>query len=144
MLIVLVSHAIYEQNFRRMMRLLPEFESCPEGGGWETAAGARLLLGCGLSVEVMERHKYTTVLKLAYDMPCADHLTSPVMLVRVCHDARVAEVLSYQEAVNFFPKYEYPNPAMRQVREKSRLNEFLGEWLDYFLKREASLLVVQE
>jgi len=88
----------------------------------------------GLHVDVLEKHKYTSVIKLSQTLP----LLLPVaaitsMMVRVCYDAKVAEVLSYQQQYRFKPKYDYPNPAMCQVREKQQVNVFLGEWLDYCL-----------
>jgi len=89
--------------------------------------------GC-LSVEVVEHHKYTTVIKLTQLLPILLPLAAnPVMTVCVYHDARVAEVLSYQNHQRFRPRYDYPNPDMCQRREKQRVNEFLGEWLRFCL-----------
>jgi uncharacterized protein YqiB (DUF1249 family) len=118
---------IYEDNFKRLMRLLPELRSfamqCREGVRQE-----------GLHVDVLERHKYTTVIRLAQCLPLSFlPAAMPLMIVRVYHDAEVAEVLSYQRQYRFKPKYDYPNPDMCQIREKQRVNEFLGEWLDHCL-----------
>lgn len=118
---------IYEDNFRRLMMLLPELDGdenpCQSAGHRD-----------GLHVDVLERHKYTTVIKLAQCLPLSFLAAAmPRMIVRIYHDAEVAEVLSYQRHYRFKPKYEYPNPEMCQVREKQRVNEFLGEWLDHCL-----------
>ncbi len=119
---------IYEHNFLRLIRLLPELQAPP-----------RCLMSCeggmaGLSVEVVEHHKYTTVIKLtqilSLTLPLA---TNPKMMVRVYHDAQVVEVIAYQDHQRFQPRYDYPNPDMCQRREKQRVNEFLGEWLRYCL-----------
>lgn len=118
---------IYEDNFRRLMLLLP---------GLRPGAPQQLVEATseGLQVDVLERHKYTTVIKLAQRLPLSIISAAvPRMVVRVYHDAGVAEVLSYQRHYRFKPKYDYPNPAMCQVREKQRVNEFLGEWLDHCL-----------
>ena len=118
---------IYEDNFQRLMLLMPGLrafsEQCHSVRRQE-----------GLHVDVLERHKYTTVIKLTQNLPL-NFLSTAVsaMIVRVYHDAEVAEVLSYQRQYRFKAKYDYPNPAMCQVREKQRVNEFLGEWLDFCL-----------
>ena len=118
---------IYEDNFRRLMLLMPRLKVFAE------------LSHCtyrqdGLHVDVLEKHKYTTVVKLTQNLPL-NFLSTAVssMVVRVYHDAEVAEVLSYQRQYRFKAKYDYPNPEMCQVREKLRVNEFLGEWLDFCL-----------
>ncbi|ALP52607.1 hypothetical protein Tel_05285 [Candidatus Tenderia electrophaga] len=127
---------IYEDNFRRLMTLLPELDGevqCCQGAGRRD----------GLSVDVLERHKYTTVIKLAQRLPLSFLAAAmPRMIVRIYHDAGVAEVLSYQRHYRFKPKYDYPNPEMCQVREKQRVNQFLGEWLDHCLAAGVSLRAV--
>ena len=119
---------VYEYNFQCLIQLLPELQS-PQRRllSYSGTAG-------GLSVEVVEHHKYTTIIRLTQILPVSLPLTgNPVMMVRVYHDARVAEVLSYQHHQRFQPRYDYPNPDMRQRREKQRVNEFLGEWLRFCL-----------
>lgn len=122
---------IYEYNFHCLIELLPELQS-PQ----------RRLLSCGevaggLAVEVVEHHKYTTVIRLSQSLPVPLPLAAnPVMTVRIYHDARVAEVLSYQNHQRFQPRYDYPNPDMCQRREKQRVNEFLGEWLRFCLAND--------
>ena len=119
--------SIYEHNFERLIALLPGLLTprrklaSKTDGVW------------AVNVGVVERHKYTTIIKLMQKLPLSVVAASPTMIVCIYHDARVAEVLSYQGQLRFSPKYDYPNPKMRQVREKQRVNEFLGEWLDYCL-----------
>lgn len=118
---------VYEDNFRRLMKLLPGLG----GNGVSCRASARQ---DGLRVDVLEQHRYTTVIGLAQQLPLSIlSAAMPRMTVRIYHDARVAEVLSYQRHSRFRPRYDYPNPDMCQVREKQRVNEFLGEWLDHCL-----------
>ncbi len=119
--------SIYERNFDRLMTLLPtlaEGESCTTLG-----RGVRRV-----RVEVLERHKFTTIVHLCEPLPVSLTMVgAPTMTVRVYHDVEVAEVLSYQNQGSFHPKYNYPNAEMLQVREKRRVNEFLGEWLEFCL-----------
>ncbi len=127
---------IYEDNFRRLMLLMPELRAF----GKQCQSMHRQE---GLHVDMLERHKYTTVIKLSQNLPLG-FLSAAVssMIVRVYHDAEVAEVLSYQGQYRFKAKYDYPNPDMCQVREKQRVNEFLGEWLDFCLAGDVPVRAV--
>lgn len=49
------------------------------------------------------------------------------------HDAVSAEVIAWQGRRGFQPKYKYPNVHMYQPDEKSQLNHFLGELLEFCL-----------
>lgn len=122
---------IYEYNFQSLQELLPGLQS-PSLSQMECVGG--------VVVEVLERHKYTTIIRLSQSLPLPAPLArGPVMTVRIYYDARVAEVLSYQMHRHFQPRYEYPNPEMRQRREKQRVNEFLGEWLRFCLSNRQPL-----
>ena len=52
------------------------------------------------------------------------------MIIRVYHDAKTAEVTSYQNHKYFKAVYPLPNPYMYQCDEKEQLNLFLAEWLN--------------
>ena len=60
----------------------------------------------------------------------AAHFSSPEMIIRVYHDAKTAEVTSYQNHKYFKAVYPLPNPYMYQCDEKEQLNLFLAEWLN--------------
>ena len=55
-------------------------------------------------------------------------------LVRMYHDAMVAEVLSGLNQGMLPPVYPYPNSQMKQPDEKIQLNRFLSEWLNFCLQ----------
>lgn len=55
-------------------------------------------------------------------------------LVRMYHDAKVAEVLSGLNQGMLPPVYPYPNSQMKQPDEKIQLNRFLSEWLNFCLE----------
>ncbi len=90
--------------------------------------------------EVLERGPYTTLLKidLEADAQWLEMASSPAMTVRVYHDAKSAEVVSYQRQNRFHGAYEYPNTRMRQRDEKAQINRFLGEFLTLCLEHGAS------
>ncbi|MDC1527964.1 DUF1249 domain-containing protein [Gammaproteobacteria bacterium] len=64
------------------------------------------------------------------DGSSAAHFSSPEMIIRVYHDAKTAEVTSYQNHKYFKAVYPLPNPYMYQCDEKEQLNLFLAEWLN--------------
>ena len=119
-----------ERNYLRLLQLVPHLRrlgdaaySYPDGG-------------TGLALQVLERAPYTTVLLLSQVlMHGPAPIGGPRMQIRVYHDAKLAEVLSYQGRARFHPRYPYPNPEMMHPDEKQQLNEFLGEWLEHCLSR---------
>ena len=56
--------------------------------------------------------------------------SAPEMIIRVYHDAKTAEVTSYQNHKYFKAIYQIPNQFMYQCDEKEQLNLFLAEWLN--------------
>lgn len=56
-------------------------------------------------------------------------LLRPKMMIRLYHDARMAEVISSQDVKQIKPRYSYPNNDMHQQDEKQQTNQFLNEWL---------------
>ena len=84
-------------------------------------------------VKIKERAKYTTTINLF--QRCKSHHTysNNAIVVRLYHDATLAEVLSCQHYRGFQARYQYPNRHMHQCDEKARLNSFLGELLTHYL-----------
>lgn len=61
-------------------------------------------------------------------------LFRPAMVIRLYHDARMAEVISSQDIRQVKPRYDYPNSNMHQPDEKHQINLFLNEWLQLCLR----------
>lgn len=85
------------------------------------------------TVSVKEVTRYTSLISIAQDATIlGQHLAKllqPSMVVRLYHDAQVAEVIKSQDVQHIKPKYIYPNDAMHQPDEKQQINQFLKEWL---------------
>ncbi|MDG1750996.1 MAG: DUF1249 domain-containing protein [Thalassotalea sp.] len=62
------------------------------------------------------------------------HFLRPKMVIRLYHDARMAEVISNQDIRQVKPRYDYPNHAMHLPDEKQQMNLFLKEWLQLSLQ----------
>lgn len=85
-----------------------------------------------LYLQMLERHSYTSFLRLTYVMgPERRH--NPNAHVRVYHDARLAEATAYSPELGTH-RLAGPYLSMRGVVERSwRLNRALLKWLDYLL-----------
>ena len=121
--------ALYESNYLRLMRLIPELDRI-DGCFRSRVAGE-----CDLHVEILERCRYTVTLSLTYHLATDDGLlVDPDMTLRVYLDCQLAEVLSIGDGS------DVPRPAiLRQlVRQQGaeldrrwRRNIVLNKWLDY-------------
>lgn len=89
-------------------------------------------------VSVNEVTRYTSLLTFEQQVlnNKASNLTKsftnalhPRMVIRMYHDARMAEVISSQDIIQVQPRYDYPNKKMHQQDEKQQINQFLNEWL---------------
>ncbi len=128
----------YEANFARLAWLVPALGLAPESiRGTLLSHGAD---GMTLQLSILEQCKYTTTVALTHHlhMDAPRHLrlnstmiVDPFMKIRVYHDARVAEVLSYQCHSQFQIFHPDATLNVQNLREKCRINRFLSEWLDY-------------
>ena len=128
--------AACEGNYMRLSKLMPNFEQ-----GFERSFLITGDQGDSLSprqakiyLKVTESFPYTSTIEVTQKGLCSDWVQPPSMIVRLYHDARSAEVTSYQDQKRIQGKYEYPNPQMRLPDEKVQLNQFLAEWLTHCLK----------
>jgi uncharacterized protein YqiB (DUF1249 family) len=128
--------AACEGNYIRLNKLMPNFEL-----GYETSflisgdlRAEAPLRQARIQLKVIESFRYTSTIEVVQQGLCPDWIQPPSMLVRLYHDARSAEVTSYQNQKRIQGKYEYPNPQMRMPDEKAQLNQFLAEWLTHCLK----------
>ncbi|HEX5056409.1 MAG TPA: DUF1249 domain-containing protein [Gammaproteobacteria bacterium] len=120
---------IYEQNYIRLRRLIPDFDKIGE------KAISTVPNGVDLHYQCLQRSKYTTVFSLTYKFETLE----PNLEIRVYHDARVAEVLACNvrmEDVHWDGKvsslFRY---GLHNLHSRWRLNRFLNKWLHYCLKQ---------
>jgi uncharacterized protein YqiB (DUF1249 family) len=123
-------HACCEANYARLLRLFPDYEQSNE---------RRFAVGDEhLHFEVLERSRYTTLLRLSKwcrGTGTERRWLSPLRVdLRAYHDAAMLEVIAFQGIGRFAARYAYPNPRMHQQDEKSRQNAFLADWLEHCLQ----------
>lgn len=120
---------LYEDNYRYLLRILPDVKAI-RGTVVSEFNGRPVLF-----VDMLEQCPYTSIMAVTHYLGSGSRNVSDMELkLRVCHDARVAEVTSYQQHAKLLPIYHYPNRRMYQRHEKKQVNLFLREWLLYCLR----------
>lgn len=82
-----------------------------------------------LNIKVLENTKYTQLIEIYRDAIASEFVDTPKVIVRVYHDAKLAEVLTSQQIYRLRPVYDYPNLRMYHRDEKYQVNAFLEELL---------------
>ncbi|WP_394130336.1 DUF1249 domain-containing protein [Shewanella maritima] len=114
--------ALCTRNYVNILKWLPE--NIQENDTWVVKGQFG-----DLNIKLIENTKYTQLLSLSRHLPTSYFFKSPSALVRVYHDAKLAEVLTSQQIFRLKPVYDYPNLYMYQSDEKWRVNAFLEELL---------------
>ncbi len=129
-----------DSNYIRLLRLFP---SLMETDFIEFGIEGTTDDGAVVSITINERCPFTTMLTVRVsneeDKPW---VRWPVLEVRLYHDVKSAEVVSFQRHRNFRYRYQTPNRHMYQPDEKSQINRFLGELLTFCIERGRSLDLV--
>jgi len=118
--------SLYESNYLRIRRLIPEIERL-DGCFRSSVAGQ-----CDLHVEIAERCRYTVTFSLTYIFPSeAGDLARPDMIVRAYLDGELAEAMS----VAAEPRHEHWRKLIsaeeRELSARWKRNIMLNKWLEY-------------
>lgn len=89
-----------------------------------------------LRLQELELTTWTQLLQLQFFAENEHPWLRPVSLeIRVYHDVKLAEVISFQQQQPREGQYNYPNEQMFHPDEKVQVNAFLKEWLKLALDR---------
>tara|TARA_R100000306_G_scaffold62333_1_gene68714 strand:+ start:8408 stop:8875 length:468 start_codon:yes stop_codon:yes gene_type:complete len=124
--------ATCEANYLRLSKLRPAELDSVDTLHYELFAEGHYLGVIKLSLT--ERSRYTDTILLEQTHAAGRWLNDPHMLVRIYHDASMAEVISAQGHLRIDGFNDYPNDNMHLPDEKSQLNKFLAEWLSICLR----------
>jgi len=120
-----------EANYLRLCKLLPCLEE-RENWQYHIAATGELPPET-IELRVIDRAPYTFTIEVLQKEIAHPFEQARVLRVRMYHDARMAEVVSWNKHWNTRSRYHYPNARMYHRDEKYQLNRFLGEWLAHCL-----------
>jgi len=117
---------LYERNYilvRRLIATLP---------GDDGARVSRVTDALDLHLSLIERHPYTTDIRLTYRFEREDgERLEPDLHIRVYHDARVAEVLAAH--MRRSPAFRFISEGPVGLGARWRVNRFLFKWRGYCL-----------
>ncbi len=128
----------FEINYMLLTRLLGKIDQVDEQRNFSINENLSYLL------TIKEKTKYTHVVEFKQFDDKADKVNDstkslkssyhkPCMLIRIYHDARLAEVIESQNIRQIKPRYDYPNSDMHQPDEKQQNHHFLTQWLQLCL-----------
>ena len=130
---------VYESNFIKLAKLVADLDDLTT----ENARISHSSQDLDLYAEILQREPYTTTLKLTYwfqegfEAGVEEGGTGPVpdpdLIVRVYHDARLAEALAGREDHRHAKLREIALRHTLELGRRWRNNIMLNKWLDYLL-----------
>lgn len=121
---------LYELNYIQLRQLIPDVDLVPDH------AVSRVRGALDLYLTVRDRSRYTTTLHLSYtfDNDEGGSTLAPDIVVRLYHDAQVAEVVSRGKgrggSASGFDRFNHNYP----IEARWRVNRFLQKWLGFCLR----------
>jgi hypothetical protein len=118
--------AMYESNYLRLMRLIPELERL------DGCFRSRVAGDCELFVDVLERCRYTVTLSLTYFFEGEDgRVADPDMTVRAYLDGRLAEAMSLSGNHRHSQLRRLAKVQRAELNARWQRNVVLNKWLEY-------------
>ena len=118
--------ALYESNYLRLLRVLPELEQL------DGCFRSRVAGDCDLHLEVLERCRYTVTLSLTYHLKTDDGLIlDPDITVRAYLDGRLAEAMMVGNRQRHMVLRKFLDEHHRELDLRWRRNIVLNKWLEY-------------
>jgi uncharacterized protein YqiB (DUF1249 family) len=118
--------ALYESNYLRLLRLIPEVARL------DGCFRSRVAGDCDLHVEVLERCRYTVTLSLTYHFETDDGLlVDPDMTIRVYLDGQQAEAMAIGQNQRHEALRQFVREHRSELDRRWRRNSILNKWLEY-------------
>ncbi|MGB5257398.1 MAG: DUF1249 domain-containing protein [Woeseiaceae bacterium] len=118
--------ALYESNYLRLLRLIPEISRL------DGCFRSRVAGDCDLHVDVLERCRYTVTLSLTYHFETDDGLLlDPDMTVRVYLDGQQAEAMAVGQTQRHQALKQLVRKHRRELDLRWQRNCILNKWLEY-------------
>lgn len=129
---------VQEEIYRQVQLLLPdEF-------AFHDSLVSRVNGSPALRLEILERHPFTTFMRLTYEFGEQDDRSySPDAHLRFYHDAHMAEATSFSTG-QACTRTAHPSYPVRQLMQLNwRRNLALDRWLDYLLRQGHSMATMR-
>lgn len=107
-----------EINYAQLRRLILRIDEVGESVAYQ-------IKGVSYRLTIIESTRYTSVVEIVQTAPAASHWSLPSMVVRLYHDAMVAEVCASQQISHFKASYDYPNKSCISGMKSIKLTSFL-------------------
>ena len=118
--------ALYESNYLRLLRLIPDIDQL-DGCFRSRVAGAS-----DLHMEIIERGRYTVTLSLTYYLKTSDGLLiKPDMTLRVYLDGQLAEVTAIGKQRGKGTLSHLVRGHRKELHVRWGRNIILNKWLEY-------------
>lgn len=125
---------VQEEIYRQLQLLIPDDVA------WHDSLASDVSGSPLLRMEILERHPYTTFMRLTYEFREGDDRTyAPDAHVRFYRDAHMAEATSYNTGQGCTRTAHPSYPAAHLLAQAWRRNRALDRWLDYLLRQGHSL-----
>lgn len=131
-------HEVQEEIYRQLHLLLPDHVT------FHDSLISRVSGSPVLRLEVLERHPYTTFLRLTYEfVEDEDRSYAPDAHIRFYHDAHMAEATSFNVEQGCTRTAHPSYPPVHLLQQAWRRNRALDRWLDYLLKQGHSVATMR-
>ena len=122
---------LYESNHIRMRQLLGNLRRVPQ------QATSKSNTDLDLHLHVLERCRYTTIMRMTYWFADADStVADPDLLLRIYHDARLVEAVSCADRPRHVALQGLWRPATSEMEYRWSLNILLNKWLEFCLDHQ--------
>lgn len=118
--------ALYESNYLRLLRLIPEVDRI------DGCFRSRVAGDCDLHIEILERSRYTVTLSLTYHLETDDGLLiDPDMTIRVYLDGQMTEAMAVGARQRHVELRLLIREHRRELDLRWQRNIVLNKWLEY-------------
>lgn len=118
--------ALYESNYLRLLRLIPEIDRL------DGCFRSRVAGDCDLYIEILERCRYTVTLSLSYHLETDDGLLiDPDMTIRVYLDGQLTEAMAVGDRQRHMALRRLVHEHHRELDIRWQRNIILNKWLEY-------------
>jgi uncharacterized protein YqiB (DUF1249 family) len=116
----------FEQIYKKIYAIAPELDKVEAGEALKLKSGGFM----DLNIDILSRDKDSSIIAMShyYKHPSGDMIADPDMEIKIHHNAKMAEALTYQDGFGYrqvYPKEGFVNP-----QAKTDLNKFLNSWLN--------------